>query len=263
MNFRCLVLIPLCCSLLDRAQAVDAIPAGELVDLTWAFDETTVYWPTADSFAMTADFKGMTEQGFWYEANTLRLAEHGGTHLDAPVHFAEGAHSTDRIPLERLIGPAIVVDVMAAAAADRDYQVSLEDLQAWEAGNGRIPDGVIVLLRTGFGAFWPDRERYLGTDELGADAVANLHFPGLHPKAAQWLVENRSIHALGVDTPSIDYGQSTDFLTHRILFSHNIPAFENLANLERLPLTGAYLIALPMKIGGGSGGPLRAVAVVP
>jgi len=235
---------------------------GKIIDLTHAYDANTIYWPTASDFELDNDFKGMAEGGYYYEANTFRTAEHGGTHLDAPIHFSEGGQHADEIPLERLIGPAVVIDVSEQAAADRDYQVLVKDFKVWEALHGQLPVGVIVLLRTGFGKFWPDRVSYMGTDDRGADAVASLHFPGLHPDAAGWLVEQRSIHAIGLDTPSIDYGQSADFQSHRILFAKNIPAFENVAQLERLPATGFHVIALPMKIKGGSGGPLRIVAVV-
>lgn len=236
---------------------------GRLVDLTYAYDRDTIYWPTSSGFEMDSDFKGMAEGGYYYEANTFRTSEHGGTHLDAPIHFAEGGQHADEIPLKHLVGPAVLIDVTDQAAADRDYQVSVADFQAWEAENGKLPDGVIVLLRTGFGSFWPDSESYLGTAERGEDAESLLHFPGLHPDAARWLVERRDIHAIGLDTASIDYGQSTDFESHRILFAQNIPAFENVAQLEQLPASGFHIIALPMKIKGGSGGPLRIIAIVP
>lgn len=234
-----------------------------LVDLTHAYDENTVYWPTADGFELEVDFRGETEGGYHYEANTLRTAEHGGTHLDAPIHFAAGREHVDEISLERLVGPAILVDVETAAESDRDYQVSVADFEAWERRHGRIPDGSIVLLRTGFARHWPDRERYMGTAERGAAAVAKLHFPGLAPAAARWLVQERDIAAIGLDTPSIDHGPSQDFMAHRILFEENIPAFENVASMEGLPETGFEVIALPMKIRGGSGGPLRIIAVLP
>jgi kynurenine formamidase len=238
--------------------------AGEtIVDLTHAYDADTIYWPTAPGFELEVDFRGMTDGGWHYEANTFRSAEHGGTHLDAPIHFAEGRQHADEIPLDHLIGPAVVLDVTEQAASDRDYQVSVDDFKEWEDQHGRLPDGIIVLIRTGFGKFWPDRVRYMGTDQRGAEAVALLHFPGLHPEAASWLVGNRAIHAIGLDTPSIDYGQSKTFESHRILFAHDIPAFENVANLEQLPETGFRVFALPMKIRGGSGGPLRIVAVLP
>ncbi|MBI4520836.1 MAG: cyclase family protein [Gemmatimonadetes bacterium] len=239
------------------------LAGGRLVDLTHSFDETTPFWPTAEPFRLEVVTAGMTDQGYYYAANNLSLSEHGGTHLDAPVHFAEGRRTTDQIPLEQLVGPGAVVDVSVAAAADPDYQVTTADLQAWEAVNGRLPDGAIVLLNTDRARFWPDAEQYMGTAQRGEAAVAQLHFPGLHPDAARWLVENRSIAAVGLDTPSIDYGQSTAFESHRILFAANIPAFENVASLVALPATGSTIIALPMKIAGGTGGPLRIIAVVP
>ncbi len=171
-------------------RSTDAAPASVLegrrsVDLTHAFDEETIYWPTAEGFRLQVDSKGRTPGGYWYEANSFCTAEHGGTHLDAPVHFAQDRPAVDEIPLERLVGPGIVVDVSEAAARDRDHEVTAAELRDWEREHGRIPDGAIVLLRTGFGRFWPDRERYMGTAERGAGAVAKLHFPGLHPDAAR------------------------------------------------------------------------------
>jgi kynurenine formamidase len=222
-----------------------------------------VYWPTAEPFKLEKDFEGTTDKGYYYSAYRYSSAEHGGTHIDAPVHFAKGRNSVDAIPLNQMIGPAIVVDVAEKVEGNHDYQVTETDFRSWEKRNGRIANGSIVLLRTGFGKFYPDRKKYLGTDQRGEKAVADLHFPGLHPNAARWLTMNRSIKAIGLDTPSIDYGQSTLFESHRILFDRNIPAFENVANLDKLPLKGFSIVALPMKIAGGSGGPLRMIAIVP
>jgi kynurenine formamidase len=236
---------------------------GPAVDLTHPFDERTIYWPTEEGFVLERGSAGRSEAGYWYEAHRMRLAEHGGTHLDAPVHFHEGGTTAERVPLARLIAPAVVVDVREACAKDADHAVSVAELERFEAAHGRIPDGAALLLRTGFGARWPDRGRYLGTDERGAGAVAKLHFPGLDPAAARWLVAERDVAAVGIDTASIDPGPSQRFEAHRALFAAGIPAFENLAALEALPATGATLIALPMKIAGGSGGPLRAVAILP
>jgi kynurenine formamidase len=205
---------------------------------------------------------GITPGGYYYAANNFFSSEHGGTHLDAPVHFAKGGQSVDQIPIERLLGVGYVVDVTDRAAANADHQISVDDITRAEAAQGRIPDDAIVLLRTGFSSRWPDAARYLGTAERGEAAVATLHFPGLHPDAARWLVASRTIKAIGIDTASIDYGQSTAFESHRILYERNIPAFENLTALDRLPLTGASIVALPMKIGGGSGAPLRAIAII-
>jgi kynurenine formamidase len=212
-------------------------------------------------FRLTELAYGQTPGGWFYASYEFATAEHGGTHLDAPIHFAEGRRTIDSIPLSELIGPAAVVDVSDRATAD--YQVSVDDLTAWESLHGRIPDGAILLVRTGWGARWNDRATYLGTSLTGPGAVPELHFPGVAPEAAEWLVANREIVALGIDTPSLDYGQSADFQTHVILNSGNISGFENVASLELLPEGGSYVVALPMKIEGGSGGPLRIVAFVP
>ncbi len=236
--------------------------SGTVVDLSYPFDSESVYWPTAEPFHLTKDFEGVTEKGFYYSAYKYSAAEHGGTHLDAPVHFSQGRHTVDQIPLEQLMGSGIVIDVTKQCENNFDYQVTTKDFLAWEKKHGRIVRGSILLLRTGFGRFYPDRKRYLGTEKRGPEAVARLHFPGLHPGAARWLIANRSIKAIGLDTASIDYGQSTLFESHRILFDKNIPAFENVANLDRLPPKGFSVIALPMKIKGGSGGPLRIVAIL-
>jgi kynurenine formamidase len=241
-----------------------AWPAGAtLVDLSHDYSDQTVFWPTAESFKLEKVADGVTPQGYYYAANNFATSEHGGTHIDAPVHFAKGHRTVDQIPLDQLIGDAIVVDVTAACASQPDYRVTTDDFAAWEKANGQIPDGAIVLLRTGYARFWPDAAKYLGTAERGEAAVAKLHFPGLHQDAAKWLTESRRIKAIGLDTASIDYGQSTLYESHRTLYEHDIPAFENLATLDRLPAKGATVVALPMKIKGGSGAPLRAVAIVP
>jgi kynurenine formamidase len=251
-----------CAPSADKKQA-PVFPSGTWIDLTHDFDENTIYWPTADGFRLDTVFAGMTDKGYYYSAFSYCAAEHGGTHLDAPVHFAEGKQALNEIPLDHLMGAAVLVNVSAKAAVQPDYQVTAVDFLDWERQHGRLPEGVIVLVRTGFGQYWPDKVRYMGTAERGPAAVAKLHFPGLHPDAARWLSTERSIHAVGLDTPSIDYGQSTLFESHRILYQQNIPGFENLANLDKLPPTGIWVAALPMKIKGGSGGPLRIVALVP
>jgi kynurenine formamidase len=253
---------PACCLLLFVAGFDVAAEERRIVDLSHAYDESTIFWPTEKGFELEGT-AGVTAAGYWYAANRFRMPEHGGTHIDAPIHFGEGRDTVDTIPLDRLIGPGVVVDVTDACRADRDHRVDVPELIAWETRHGRIPDGAIVLLRTGFEQFWPDRVRYLGTDERGAEAALKLRFPGLHPHAARWLSAERKIRAVGLDTASIDHGPSRAFEAHRILADANVPAFENLTNLASLPARGFEVIALPMKIRGGSGGPLRAVAVIP
>ena len=252
-----------CTTASPQRDAAALFPSGEIVDLSHTYDEATIFWPTSDVFRLEKVSEGMTPAGFYYAANNFFTAEHGGTHLDSPIHFAAGRQTVDRIPLERLLGPAIVVDVIARADSNADYQVSVADIQQAETQDGEIPPDSIVLVRTGYSRRWPDAARYLGTAERGAAAVANLHFPGLHPDAARWLLDNRRVRAVGIDTASIDYGQSSQYESHRALFERDVPAFENLTALDRLPRRGAFIVALPMKIGGGSGAPLRAIAIVP
>jgi kynurenine formamidase len=239
-----------------------ALPKGAIVDLTYPYDSSTIYWPTETGFVLEQEHDGLTPKGYYYRSNKFSAPEHGGTHLDAPAHFAKDGNTLDAVPVEQLVGPAVVVDVTRTCQADRDHRISIDDLTAWEKQHGEIPHQAIVLLRTGFGKYWPDRKQYLGTDLRGDPGVAALHFPGLGPEAAAWLIRERAIKAVGLDTASIDYGQSTQYETHVELMTHNVPAMENLANLDRLPPSGITVVALPMKIRGGSGGPLRAIAIV-
>lgn len=233
-----------------------------VIDLTHAFDDKTIYWPNAPStFQLNRLSYGKTEAGFFYASNSFCTPEHGGTHLDAPIHFAEGKRTLDQIPVEQLMGPAVVIDVSAKATADPDYRLTAEDVRAWEAKHGPVPQGAIVMLRTGWGQRWPDRKRYMGDDKPGD--TTNLHFPSYGAEAARYLVEQRKVGALGVDTASIDHGPSKDFIVHQIANGANVPGLENVASLEEVPETGAWVIALPMKIAGGSGGPVRIVALVP
>jgi kynurenine formamidase len=233
-----------------------------LVDMTHAFAADAPYWPTAgEGFELRQDSYGVSEGGWFYSSNSFSAPEHGGTHLDAPIHFAEGGWTSDQIPLERLVTPAVVIDVTKQAAADPDYRLTAADVEAWETEHGPVPAGAAVFLRTGWASRWPDRKSYLGDDTPG-DA-SNLHFPSYGEEAARLLVEQRKVAALGVDTASIDHGPSKDFMVHRIANGANVLGFENVAALAELPPTGAWTVALPMKIAKGSGGPLRIVGLAP
>ncbi|RSC96188.1 cyclase family protein [Tenacibaculum singaporense] len=236
---------------------------SKIIDLSHAYSNETVYWVTAKEFKLDTVFKGQTDKGFYYSANNFSTAEHGGTHIDAPIHFAEKGLTVDEIPLEKLIGSAIKIDVSSKTLNNPDYLIKIDDFLAWENKEKiKIPNGSIILLETGFSKYYPNKVKYMGTAERGENAVEKLHFPGLSKEAAKWLVEERNINAIGIDTPSIDYGQSKYFESHVILLSQNIPAFENLTNLDKLPSIGFKIIALPMKIKNGSGAPLRIVAIV-
>lgn len=246
-----------------RVSAADPFLTSNWVDLTHVFSETTIFWPTESGFRLTKGANGKTKKGYYYAANRFSSAEHGGTHLDAPRHFSATGLTTDEIPLGNLIGEAVVIDVSAKSATNRDYEVSIDDLITWEQTAHQQLVDRIVLLRTDWSRHWPDRVAYLGTDGRGPLAIRDLHFPGLAPTAAKWLVDHRRPKAIGIDTASIDYGQSSDFAAHVTLCGANIPIFENLTKLSEMPPIGAVVIALPMKIGGGSGGPLRIIAKIP
>ena len=236
---------------------------SQMIDLTHPLDAETIYWPTEEDFKLEKEFAGITERGYYYASNRFTAAEHGGTHVDAPIHFSENGLTVDEVPLKRLCGPAAVIDITQACQADRNYQVSIEDLHRWEEEHGTSLNGHIVLLKTGFSRHWPDRKKYLGTELRGPEGVKALQFPGLDPAAAEWLASSRAIRSIGIDTASIDHGPSQNFQSHVTLFKNNIPALENVAHLEQLPAHGAWIMALPIKIGGGSGGPTRIVAMLP
>src|SRR5688572_15101275 len=195
--------------------------AYRLVDLTHAFNAQTLYWPTSPTtFQLQQLAFGPTPGGFFYAANAFSMPEHGGTHLDAPIHFAEGGATADRIPLDRLVLPAVVIDVTDSAAKNSDYRVTPGDVHAFERRHGRIPAGSAVLIRTGWAQRWPDRKAYLG-DDVPGDA-SRLHFPSFGVEAARLLIEGRRVGAIGADVASIDYGQSKDFMVHRIAAARGV-----------------------------------------
>lgn len=247
---------------LYTAQRPLDLSGQRIVDLSHAYGADTLYWPTSPTrFKMEQLASGQTPGGYFYSSNAFCTPEHGGTHLDAPIHFFEKGLTADKLPLEQLMAPAVVIDVSAQAAANRDYRMTREDVIAFEKAQGAIAKGTIVLLRTGWSRHWPNAKAYLG-DDTPNDA-SKLSFPSYGADAARLLVEERGVGAIGVDTASTDYGRSTDFEVHRIAAPRNVAGLENLTNLDQLPARGALVIALPMKIEGGSGGPLRAVALVP
>ena len=238
-----------------------ALDEKKIVDMTYSFSEATHHWPTAKPFSLERVAEGRTPQGYWYSSYNYGGSEHVGTHLDAPFHFAEGKWTADQIPLGRTIGAGVVISVSRQAEKDADYLVKVHDLRAWEKVQGRIPAGAIVLIHTGWGKYWGDRTRYFGS--ANPWNVADLHFPGVSREAAEFLVNQRKVKAVGIDTPSIDHEPSRDFIAHRIFGAANVPIFENIAALERLPAKGATIFAAPMKIKGGSGAPLRIFALLP
>jgi kynurenine formamidase len=238
-----------------------AVDEKKLVDMTYPFSAETLQWPTAKPFNLETVNEGRTPQGFWNSSYNYSGSEHVGTHLDAPFHFADGKWTTEKIPLAQTIGAGVVIDVRGKAEVDRDYLLQVRDILTWEKKNGRIAKGAIVLMHSGWGKYWGERKRYFGTDAPGD--TENLHFPGFSKEAAEFLVKQRAVKAVGLDTPSIDHGPSKDFIAHQIFGAANVPIFENIAEVDRLPAKGATIYAIPMKIKGGSGAPLRIFAVLP
>ncbi|MDQ5986101.1 MAG: Isatin hydrolase [Syntrophus sp. SKADARSKE-3] len=237
---------------------------GNILDMTYAYDENTIYWPNATPFKLTSEFKGMTERGYFYAANFYAASEHGGTHADAPIHFAQNGRTIDQVPLTEWIGPAVKIDVRKQCAGNRDYLLAVEDIKNWEKTNGRIPDGAWVIMYTGVGTeFYPDPKRVLGTDKKGLTALPELNFPAFSRESAEFLTKERKIRGIAIDTPSIDYGKSQDFWVHRIICGADKLALENIANLDKLPVKGAMLYVIPMPIKGGTGAPAQVFAIFP
>jgi len=234
----------------------------QMVDLSHSYDEQTLFWPTSPTtFKKQTLAWGPTDGGYFYSAFSFCTPEHGGTHLDAPIHFSADGITTEKMPLQQLIAPGVVIDVSKQAAADRNYRLQVKDVTDFEDRHGPIAAGSIVLMRSGWSRHWPDARAYLGDDTPG-DA-SKLQFPGYGVDATRLLVEERGVAMLGVDTASIDYGKSKDFMVHRVAAARNVGGLENLTGLEKLPASGFTVIALPVKIGGGSGAPVRVVALVP
>ena len=239
------------------------IETAKIIDLTYTFDTSTIYWPGEKSFVHQFEKNGDTPapKHYFYALANYAAPEHGGTHTDAPRHFNRNGITLDQVPLADCIGPAAVIDFSARAAKDPDAMLSRDDIKAYEAVNGRIPGGAIVVARSGWGKYWPDKKRYMGTDKPGD--VADLRFPGYSAEAVGFILKNRRVVAIAIDTASIDPGNSKDFPVHRLWLGANKPGFENIANAEKLPGTGATIFCIPMKIGSGTGGPTRIFAVMP
>ena len=248
----------------EAVNLADVVGNSIFVDLTYPFDEETIYWPTADGFEFIRGTAGYTEAGFYYEAHSFAAAEHGGTHLDAPIHFFEGADAADEIKLKRLIGEGLVVDVSTKCVGDPDCQITVEDLIAWEESQNRALTDCMVLLKTGWGQYWPDRERSTWEPpRWDRMPYRNCTFlASTRMLLVGWRMNDRFEPSVSI-RPASTSGSRPLFESHVELFSRNIPVFENVANLEELPASGFVLIALPMKIRGGSGGPLRIVAQLP
>jgi kynurenine formamidase len=226
-----------------------------VVDMTYAINGKLPAWP-GDDRTFEAKVESTPEKDGYF-ARSFWTLEHYGTHMDAPAHFPPGKEYLDQISVQRLFAPAVVVDVREEASKDQDYRLRVMRVEKWEALHGRIPVGAVVLLRTGWASRWPDQARYRNMDAAGV-----MHFPGFSVEAARLLIE-RGVVGLGIDTLSIDYGPSKDFEVHRVTLPAGLYQLENLANLDQLPDSGAFLISAPIKLESGSGGPVRVFALLP
>ena len=253
-----------CCALCWFLSGEALAGSGTTLDMTYAYGSDTIYWPTAAPFKLTTVFRGITEKGYWYASNDYSASEHGGTHADAPIHFAQAGRSIDQVPLDEWIGPAVKIDVTGKCARNRNYQLAVEDIAAWEKRHGKMPEGAWVIMYTGIDTrYYPEKKQVLGTDVQGPAAVPHLSFPGFSPESADFLIAERNIRGIALDTPSIDPGASPDFKVHRIICGANRLALENIAALDRLPEAGATLYVIPMLIRGGTGAPARVFALLP
>jgi kynurenine formamidase len=233
------------------------IPSGKtrVVDLTYAINDKMPAWP-GDEHPFVATINATPEKDGYFTRKFCML-EHYGTHMDAPTHFPPGKLSLDQIPVDHFFGPAVVIDVRAEVAKDSDYRLTPDRIRQWEAAHGHIPPGAIVVLRTGWASRWPDEARYRNQDANGT-----MHFPGYSLEAARLLLE-RKVSGLGIDTLSVDYGPSKNFEVHRLALPAGLYHLENLADLSALPEAGAFLIAAPIKLEGGSGGACRVIVILP
>jgi len=237
---------------------------GKILDMTYPFGDNSIYWPTGKSFKTKPMFWGINDKGWWYASNDYSANEHGGTHVDAPIHFYQKGRTLDQIPIQEWIAPAVKIDVTKQCEENRDYLLKKEDITNFEKQHGNIPPKAWVIMYTGIDTrFYPDRKKVLGTDILGEEAVKDLSFPGFSVEAVKFLLKERNITGIAIDTPSIDYGKSTEFLVHRELFKENKLAVENIANLDKLPTTGSILYVIPMLIEKGTGAPARIFAILP
>ncbi len=236
---------------------LEGVPSGKtrVLDLSYAINDKLVPWPGDEKFFEAKVNASVEKNGYF--TRSFWMLEHYGTHLDAPAHFPPGKATVDQIPAKQLFGPAVVMDVRAESGKDADYQLAAARVEEWEKRHGRIPEGAIVLLRTGWASRWPDARKYRNQDEKG-----KMHFPGFSPEAAKLLIE-RKVSGLGCDTLSVDPGASSDYAVHRLALGAGLFQLENLADMNELAEAGTFLVVAPIKLEGGSGGPVRVFALLP
>lgn len=238
---------------LSYCAPTDQITSRNIIDLTHPMHAEMAFWPGGVPFKKVrlVDY----EQG--YLLHRFEMGENTGTHIDAPAHFIKGKQTIDQIPVDKLIVPAVVIDVRQQAAQNPDYQLSAQDVTDFEAKHGKIQMGSLVILNTGWHKRFRSPKEYVNLDENQV-----MHFPGFGIDSAKLLVA-RDVAGIGIDTLSIDYGPSSDFATHIVVLQENKYQIENLANLDALPATGAIVIIGVLPIRGGSQAQARILAVLP
>jgi kynurenine formamidase len=240
-----------------QAQTLSDIASGKarVIDLCYPLNAKTAYWPIGNyhpfQFRVIATIK---KDGVF--SGEYSTPEHLGTHLDAPNHFEPGKKSVDQLSLQALVAPFVVIDISSEADRDPDIMLTVAQVQSWEQKNGKIPQGTVVLLQTGWARYWGS-PRY-----ANLDAQKTLHFPGYSPEVARFLVQERDIKGIGIDNLSVDRGMSKKFEVHHIVNGAQRYHLENIANMTKLPPKGGFVIVAPIKIEGGSGGQARIWAVL-
>lgn len=241
----------------ERDDRLAGIPSGrtKVVDLTYPLSDKFPRWP-GDTRTFEARTHGTVEKDGYFTRDVWML-EHYATHMDAPAHFPPGKGTVDQIAVERLFGPAVVIDVTQDARDNADYRLTTRRIERWESQHGRIAPGSIVLLRTGWATRAKNEESY-----RNAGDGASMRFPGFSVESAKLLIERGAV-GLGIDTMSVDYGRSKDFEVHKASHGAGLYHLENLADMSALPEAGAFLVVAPIKLEGGSGGAVRVFAILP
>lgn len=238
-----------------RSDNVQAGAFSGVVDLTHSWTNTKTH------VASKERSKGVVRPAALVERDRAHLvsvstASSNNTNIDAPARLSRGMWTVDQIPPERLIAPLVVIDIMQQVKRNPDYELSVEDIARWEQIHGDIPAGSVVLARTGWSGRWNSGDGYRNADKRGV-----MHFPGYSEDAAQFLVEGRAVLALGIDTLSVDPGDSKTLAVHQYTLAHSVYHLENVANLDRVPDAGAVVVVAPMKLEGQVDGPVRILAL--
>src|SRR3954469_8391104 len=248
----CILLLAFSLSAHAHAQA-----KPKVVDLTHTLGPKSPDWEGTEKRPFEArDLATFDKNGYF--TRYISLQEHFSTHIDAPAHFSQHGWTVDQIPPDHLVAPLVVIDIAKQSAANPDYTLTVADIATWEKSHGKIPAGAVVEVFTGWTSRWDSMKDY-----RNADAKGTMHFPGYSVAAAQFLVEQRSVYGLGIDTLSVDPGNSSDYPVHQYTAKHNVYHLENSTNLDRVPAKGSTVVVGAANLEGGSGGPVRILALLP